>query len=107
MALFIPLHGTLCDPPFSPKVPRKLSDKMSDGSTIRRYPTGSMCMKVFPFPTHEAVHLDGRLSKMKLSAILDADRGEQREVVQISTEAKKRQILDRARTEVLERIRNT
>jgi hypothetical protein len=107
MALFIPLQGTVCDPPFSPKVPRKSSDKMSDRFDHSRYQTGSMCMKIFPFPTHKVVHLNGRISKMKLSAILDADRGELREVVQISTEAKKRQILDRAKTEVLERIRNT
>ena len=62
-------------------------------------------MTVFPFQVNEASHLYNRLSKLKPSAILEKDQGEPQDVVHISPEAKKRQILDQARTEVLEQIR--
>ncbi len=62
-------------------------------------------MTVLPFQINEVMHLYNRLSKLKPSAILDRDRAEPQDVVNISAEAKKRQILDQARTEVLEQIR--
>ena len=62
-------------------------------------------MTVFPFQVSEALHLYNRLSKLKPSAILEKEPGEPRDVVNISSEAKKRQILDQTRTEVLDHIR--
>jgi hypothetical protein len=64
-------------------------------------------MAVFPFQINEVMHLYNRLSKLKPGAILDREPGETQDVVRISAEAKKRQVLDQARTEVLEQIRNT
>ena len=64
-------------------------------------------MTVFPFQVNEAMHLYNRLSKLKPSTILDKEQAEPRDVVHISAEAKKRQVLDQARTEVLAQIRLT
>ena len=64
-------------------------------------------MTVFPFQVNEAMHLYNRLSKLKPSTILDKEQVEPRDVVHISAEAKKRQVLDQARTEVLAQIRLT
>jgi hypothetical protein len=64
-------------------------------------------MTVFPFQIQEVQHLYNRLSKLKPAAILDSEKAEPRDTVSISTEAKKRQILDQARSEVLTQIRNT
>ena len=64
-------------------------------------------MMVFPFPLQEVSHLYNRLSKLKPSAIIEKEQSEPQDVVHISAEAKKRQILDQARTEVLEQIRKT
>ena len=64
-------------------------------------------MTAFPFQIQEVTHLYNRLSKLKPSAIIEKDQGEPQDVVHISAEAKKRQILDQARTEVLEQIRKT
>jgi hypothetical protein len=62
---------------------------------------------VFPFQINEVMHLYNRLSKLKPSSILEKDQGEPQDVVQISAEAKKRQVLDQARSEVMEQIRKT
>jgi hypothetical protein len=64
-------------------------------------------MTVTPFQLNEAMHLYNRLSKLKPSAILEKEPSEPRDVVNVSAEAKKRQILDQARTEVLDQIRHT
>ena len=64
-------------------------------------------MTVFPFQINEVMHLYNRLSKLKPSSILEKDQTEPQDVVQISAEAKKRQVLDQARSEVMEQIRNT
>jgi hypothetical protein len=64
-------------------------------------------MTALPFQVNEVMHLFNRLSKLKPSAILEKDQGEPQDVVNISAEAKKRQIMDQARTEVLEQIRKT
>ncbi len=64
-------------------------------------------MTVMPFQINEVMHLYNRLSKLKPSAILERDQAEPRDVVNISAEAKKRQVMDQARTEVLEQIRKT
>ncbi len=62
-------------------------------------------MTVFPFQVNEVMHLYNRLSKLKPSTILEKDQGEPQDVVNISAEEKKRQIMEQARTEVLEQIR--
>lgn len=64
-------------------------------------------MTVFPFQLSEVMHLYNRVSKLKPSAILEKEATEPKDVVNISAEGKKRQILDQARTEVLDRIRQT
>jgi len=64
-------------------------------------------MTDFPFQINEVMHLYNRLSKLKPSAILEKDQIEPQDVVQISVEAKKRQVLDQARSEVMEQIRKT
>jgi len=64
-------------------------------------------MAVFPCQNNEAVHLYTRLSKLKPSMLLDREQSEPQDAVHISAEAKKRQLLGQARSEVLTRIRNT
>lgn len=63
-------------------------------------------MTIFPFQINEVMHLYNRVSKLKPSAILEREAAEPRDVVNISTEAKKRQVMDQARADVLERIRS-
>jgi hypothetical protein len=64
-------------------------------------------MKIFAHAANETVHLYSRLSKLKPSTLLDREQNEPQDVVRISAEAKKRQVLDQARTDVLAQIRNT
>lgn len=64
-------------------------------------------MTIFPFQINEVMHLYNRVSKLKPIALLEREQGEPQDVVNISAEAKKRQILEQARSEVLERIRET
>lgn len=64
-------------------------------------------MSILPFQISEVASLYNRVSKLNLSTILEKERGEPQEVVNISSEAKKKQILEKARSEVLERIRKT
>jgi len=64
-------------------------------------------MTVFPFQINEVAHLYNKLSKLKPSTILDKEQSEPQDVVSISTEAKKRQIMNQTKNEVLTRIRNT
>jgi hypothetical protein len=45
------------------------------------------------------------VAKLKPSSILEHEQGESLETVNTSTDAKKRQVLEQARTEVLDRIR--
>ncbi|MGD0884133.1 MAG: hypothetical protein ABSA46_04515 [Thermodesulfovibrionales bacterium] len=63
-------------------------------------------MTVFPFQINEVIHLYNRVSKLKPSMILDKEPEEPPDFVQISAEAKKKQVLDLAKNEVLERIRD-
>ena len=65
-------------------------------------------MTISPFQISEAAHLYTRLSKLKPSAILeDRETSAPQDVVSISTEGKKKQIMDQTRNEVLQQIRNT
>lgn len=62
-------------------------------------------MTVFPFQVNEVMRLYTRISKLKPSTILEKEPQESQDIVNISAEAKKRQILAEAKNEVLERIR--
>ncbi len=65
-------------------------------------------MAILPFPTEKVMHLNNRLSKIKPSTILNTtEPGSPKTIVDISAEGKKQQILDQARTEVLENIRQS
>ncbi len=64
-------------------------------------------MTAFPFQINEVMHVYNRLSKLRPSSILEKDQAEPQDVVQISAEAKKRQVLEQARSDVMEQIRKT
>jgi hypothetical protein len=66
-----------------------------------------MSMTVSAFQINEVMRLYNRLSKLKPGALLEHEQDEQQDVVRISAEAKKRQVLDQTKTDVLARIRNT
>lgn len=57
-------------------------------------------MTVYPFPVGEVLSLYNRMAKLKPSSALDRQQDEPEDVVRISVEAKKRQILDQAGNEV-------
>jgi hypothetical protein len=59
-----------------------------------------------PFLTGETMRLYRRVSKLKPSSMLDHEPVDPQDTVNMATEAKKRQILEQARTEVLNRIRD-
>jgi hypothetical protein len=62
-------------------------------------------MTIFPFQINEVMHLYNKVSKIKPSIILEKEPEEPSDLVQISAEAKKKQVLDLARNEVLKKIR--
>lgn len=62
-------------------------------------------MTIFPFQVNEANQIYNRLAKLKPSTILEKEPNEPQDVINISAEAKKRQVLEQARKETLERIR--
>ncbi|MBI5634134.1 MAG: hypothetical protein HZA15_11740 [Nitrospirae bacterium] len=65
-------------------------------------------MTIFPNQIGEVLHLYNRVAKMKPSTLLEkeSDGIGPRDMVSISEEAKKQQILSQAKSEVLERIRD-
>ena len=62
-------------------------------------------MTLFPFQVNEVMHLYNRVAKLKPSAILEKDQVEPQDFVNISAEAKKRQVLEQTRSDVIESIR--
>jgi hypothetical protein len=64
-------------------------------------------MMGFSYQINEVMHLYNRVSKLKTSAILEKDQGGPQDFVNISSEGEKRQIMDQARTDVLDNIRKT
>lgn len=65
-------------------------------------------MTMLPFQTNDVIQLHNRLSKIKLSTILNnREQSISKDLIDISFEGKKRQILDQARTEVLQKIRHS
>lgn len=69
---------------------------------------GGRKMTIFPNQIGEVLHLYNRVSKMKPSTLLEkeSDSTGPRDMVSISEDAKKQQILSQAKSEVLERIRD-
>jgi hypothetical protein len=68
---------------------------------------GGMKMTILPFQINEVMHLYNRVSKLSPSTILDREKDEPQDIVNISPEAKKKQIIQQAKSEVLERVRDT
>ncbi|MDA8239459.1 MAG: hypothetical protein M0Z67_03700 [Nitrospiraceae bacterium] len=67
-------------------------------------------MTLFQINIDNMLRLYNRFSKLKPSALMQEERSEQsetRDIVNISSEGKKKQIMDQARKEVLERIKST
>ncbi|MCX7913856.1 MAG: hypothetical protein N2511_04650 [Thermodesulfovibrionales bacterium] len=62
-------------------------------------------MTIYPFQLNEANQIYNRLTKLKPSTVLEKELDEPKDIVSISTEAKRRQILEQAKAEALERIR--
>ncbi|MCX7794615.1 MAG: hypothetical protein N2257_09475 [Thermodesulfovibrionales bacterium] len=62
-------------------------------------------MTIYPFQLYEMMHLYGRASKLKNPSLLEKDEQEPKDVVNISSEAKKKQIIEETKKEVLHKIR--
>lgn len=62
-------------------------------------------MTIFPFQINDAVGIYNRALRLKPSDIVEKEQAEPQDIVSISTEGKKRQILEQAKGEVLDRIR--
>lgn len=64
-------------------------------------------MSIFPYQIGEIVNLYNRISKINPSTIIEKENEEPQDVVNISSEAKKKQILEKARNEVMDRIKHS
>ncbi len=64
-------------------------------------------MTALPVHIREVIHLYEKSSKLKTSSKPKKDDNEPQDIVNISTEAKKKQILEQAKKTVIERIRKT
>jgi hypothetical protein len=62
-------------------------------------------MTIFPFQFNEVMHLYNRVSKLNPSTIIERDQPEPQDIINISAEAKKRQVMEQTRNEILEKIR--
>jgi len=62
-------------------------------------------MSIFPYQVNEVVSLYNRISKINPSSIIEKEKEEPQDVVNISSEARKKQIFEQARSEVMVRIR--
>ncbi|MBA4373187.1 MAG: hypothetical protein C0402_10045 [Thermodesulfovibrio sp.] len=62
-------------------------------------------MTVLPFQFNEVVRLYNRVSKLNPTTLLEKEHGEPQDIVSISAEGKKKQILAQTKNEVLERIK--
>jgi len=64
-------------------------------------------MTVLPSQINEVLSLYNRVSKVKASSFLEKNQAGPQDIVSISLEGKKRQLIDRTRTEALEQRRKT
>jgi hypothetical protein len=62
-------------------------------------------MIIFPNQINDITHLYNRVAKLKPSTLLQKESDTPTDMVNISAEAKKTQILSQAKSEVLDRIR--
>jgi len=62
-------------------------------------------MTIYPFQLYEVMHLYNRVSKLRNPAIIDREEQEPQDIVNISSEAKKKQIIEETKKEVLNKIR--
>ncbi len=62
-------------------------------------------MSVFPSKISEMIQLHNRVRKFKLSAIFENEKGESQDFVSISLDAKKKEIITKAKSEILEKLR--
>lgn len=62
-------------------------------------------MTTMPFQINEVTHLYNRMSKLKPFSILERENTEPQDIVNISPEAKKRQVFEMTKNEVLDKIR--
>ena len=64
-------------------------------------------MTVFPYQINEVVQVYNRVSKLKASTLLEKEQGsETQDIVNLSAEGKKKQVLSQTKNEVLARIRD-
>lgn len=71
---------------------------------VRKH-AGGRKMSIFPYQVNEVVNLYNRVSKINPSSIIEKEKEDPQDVVNISSEARKKQIFEQARSEVMERIR--
>jgi hypothetical protein len=64
-------------------------------------------MTITPIHLFEITQNHRGVSKLRELKILEREEGDHQTIVHISTVAKKRQVLEQARSEVLEKIRST
>jgi hypothetical protein len=62
-------------------------------------------MTIFPFQFNEVMYLYNRISRLKPSTLIEGDQPEPQDKINISAEAKKRQVMEQTRNEILEKIR--
>jgi uncharacterized protein YlzI (FlbEa/FlbD family) len=62
-------------------------------------------MTIYPFQLYEVMHLYNRVSKVRNPATIDREEQEPQDIVNISSEAKKKQIIEETKKEVLNKIR--
>lgn len=63
-------------------------------------------MTITPFYIDDAARLYHRVSKLRPADIIEHEVAEPQDVVNISTEGKKRHIMDQTKNEVIERIKS-
>ena len=63
-------------------------------------------MTVMPFQMDEVGKLYNRVAKIKPATLLEKEQNEPQDVVTISAEGRKKQILEQTKSEVLERIKD-
>lgn len=63
-------------------------------------------MTIFPIQFNEVMQVYNRISKLKPATLLEKGEEEPRDIVNISEDAKKRQMLEQVRGEVLDHIRD-
>ena len=69
------------------------------------HPNGGMNMSTIPIHYHEVIRFYQRLNKLKPVSITEKTRLNNSDSLSISSEAKKRLVMEQARSEVFEKIK--